>query len=117
MTEFQHSIGRPEIAVVRGELKDALLETYKQAVAAPETRSLATAVSMIQGFLRPHWSNLPQSQVAAIAERLTWLDSQRDLGTATLTKFYRDLASVVGTGISIEAPIAECADEDEEDDD
>ena len=58
MTEFQHSIGRPEVAVVREELKDVLLETYKQAVTAPETRSFATAVSMIQGFLRPHWSNL-----------------------------------------------------------
>ncbi len=117
MSEFQHSIGHPEIAVVREELKSALLETYKQAVAAPETRSFATAVSLIQGFLRPHWSNLPQNQVAAIADKLTWLDSQRDLGTATLTKFYRDLASVVGSGISLEAPVVEGADEDEDEDD
>ena len=114
MTEFQHSIGRPEVAVVREELKDVLLETYKQAVTAPETRSFATAVSMIQGFLRPHWSNLPQDKVAGIADKLTWLDSQHDLGTATLTKFYRDLANVVGSQISVEAPLIEDADEDDD---
>jgi hypothetical protein len=117
MTEFQHSIGRPEVAVVREELKDALLETYKQAVATPETRSFATAVSMIQGFLRTHWSNLPQNQIAGIVEKLTWLDSQHDLGAATLTKFYRDLAGVVGSRISVEAPVVDDADDDEDDDD
>jgi hypothetical protein len=114
MTEFQHSIGQPEVAVVREELRDALLETYKQAVAVPETRSFASAVSMIQGFLRPHWSNLPQNQIVGITETLTWLDSQRDLSAATLTKFYRELATVVGSRISPEAPAIEENDEDEE---
>jgi|GEM_PF-4946546 len=117
MTEFQHSIGQPEVAVVREELKDALLETYKQAVVMPETRSFATAISMIQGFLRPHWSTLPQNQIAGITGELTWLDSQRDLSSATLTKFYRDLASVVGSRISPEAPPIEDTDGDEEEND
>ena len=41
-------------------------------------------------------------------------DSQHDLGTATLTKFYRDLANVVGSQISVEAPLIEDADEDDD---
>jgi hypothetical protein len=115
VVDFQHAIGRPEVSLVREELKDTLFETYRQAVAAPETRSFATAVSMIQGFLRPHWSDIPQEKLAGVADKLGWLDAQRDLSSATLSKFYRDLGTVIGSGISVEAPVEQ--DDDAQDDD
>ncbi len=103
MSEFRHSVGRPEISTIREELKGTLADTYRQAVLSPETRTFATAVSMLQDFLRPHWSSLPEQQLIGIDAKLVWLDSQQELGPATLTKFYRDLVSVLGAQISLNA--------------
>lgn len=116
MIEFRQSIGKPEVATVREELKGALTETYKQAALSPETRTFAMAISMLQDFLRPHWSSLPWNQLTSVDARLSWLSSQSDLNSSTLTRFYRDLATVLNTRISLAPPeTAEDEGEDESD--
>jgi hypothetical protein len=116
MSEFRHSIGKPEVATVREELRGALIETYKQAAVSSETRSFATAISLLQDFLRPHWSSLPENQLNEVDARLSWLSSQQDLNTSTLTRFYRDLVGILKTRISL-APSVEAEDEDEDESD
>lgn len=116
MSEFRHSIGEPEAATVREELKGALIETYKQAAVSLETRNFATAISLLQDFLRPHWSELPAGQVIEVDARLSWLSSQEELSTSTLTQFYRDLAGVLKTRILL-APSVESQDEGEDESD
>lgn len=116
MSEFRHSIGKPEVATVREELRGALIETYKQAVVSSETRSFATAISLLQDFLRPHWSSLPADQLTEVDARLSWLSSQQDLSTSTLTRFYRDLVGALKTRISLAAS-AEAEDKGEDESD
>jgi hypothetical protein len=116
MSEFRHSIGKPEVATVREELRGALIETYKQAAVSSETRSFATAISLLQDFLRPHWSSLPEDQLTEVDARLSWLSSQEDLNTSTLTRFYRDLVGLLKTRISL-APSVKAEDEGEDESD
>jgi hypothetical protein len=116
LSEFRHSIGKPEVATIREELRGALIETYKQAAVSSETRSFATAISLLQDFLRPHWSSLPENQLIEVDARLSWLGSQQDLNTSTLTRFYRDLVGILKTRISL-APSVEAEDEGEDESD
>jgi hypothetical protein len=116
MSEFRQSIGKPEVATVREELKGVLTETYKRAALSSETRTFATAISMLQDFLRPHWSSLPEEKLSEVDSRLSWLSSQQDLNTPTLTRFYRDLVGVLNSRISL-APSAAAEDDSEDESD
>ncbi len=98
---FHSSIGEPQAATNEAELKGFLTDTYRRSALNPETRNFATAVSLLQDFLRPHWSQLSQQKLSGIRERLGWLDSQTDLTPRTLERFYVELASVIGSGISL----------------
>jgi hypothetical protein len=116
MSEFRQSIGKPEVATVREELRGVLTETYKRAVLSSETRTFGSAISMLQDFLRPHWSSLPKEQLSAVDAQLSWLSSQQDLNSSTLTRFYRDLVGVLNSRISLAtSTVAEDEDEDESD--
>jgi hypothetical protein len=103
MREFRSSIGLPEASTIREELRITLLETYRRATVSAETRSFATAISMLQDFLRPHWSTLPIKQLDDVNAQLSWLDSQSELNPGTLGRFYRNLAAVLGTRMSLQA--------------
>jgi hypothetical protein len=116
MSEFRQSIGKPEVATVREELRGVLTETYKRAALSSETRTFATAISMLQDFLRPHWSSLPEEKLTGVDSRLSWLSSQKDLNTSTLTRFYRDLVGVLNTRISL-VPSATAEDDGEDESD
>jgi len=116
MSEFRQSIGKPEVATIREELRNALTETYKRAALSPETRTFATAISMLQDFLRPHWSSLPEEQLSGVDARLSWLSSQQDLNTSTITRFYRDLVSVLNIRISMASSAAPEDDGEDESD-
>ncbi len=114
MSEFRQAKGRPETSTIQEELKSTLADTYKQAVVSTETRTFATAISMLQDFLRPHWSNLPDQQLTGIDAKLTWLDSQRDLNPPVLTKFYTDLVGVLGSRLSLQAPTMDTDDDNDD---
>jgi len=68
---------------------------------------------MLQDFLRPHWSNLPQDKLNGVEARLSWLSSQPELNTTTIARFYRDLASVLNARISLTPSVGTDEAEDE----
>jgi len=107
--QFGNSIGQPMAAITKAELVDTLTRTYKKAVLDPESRNFASAVSLLQDFLRPHWSQISPEKIDAISARLGVLVSRTELSPAVLEGFYRDLVRVTGNGISVEV-----AEEDEE---
>lgn len=109
--EFRQAIGHPETAVLENELRSALTEIYKESISGADTRNFATAISILQEFLRPHWSRLSLDKLAAISERLGWLAGQEKLEARLLDKFYGDMTGVLGSRISFETG----EDESEED--
>jgi hypothetical protein len=110
--KFRESLGRPEAAASKAALRAALTEAYKQSVLNPETRNLASAVSLVQDFLRPHWSQISAQKLEGISEKLGWVAGQPKLSSHVLEKLYRDLVGVVGSRIVTD--VAE--DEDETND-
>jgi hypothetical protein len=103
--QFEHSIGQPKVAVAKEELKAALTDAYKMSVLSPETRNFATGISLLQDFLRPHWSEISPAQLSGINAKLSDLASHLELTPRVLERFYRDLAAVTGGRISIAVEI------------
>lgn len=101
VAQFRQSIGNPEAAVVEAELRAFLSKTYRQSALNSETRNFATAVSLLQDFLRPHWSEISVDKLTDISGRLVWLNSQTELSPRIVESFYNSLVSVVGSKISI----------------
>jgi hypothetical protein len=99
--EFAESIGQPKVAVAKEELNALLTDTYKRSVLDPETRNFATAISLLQDFLRPHWSQISKEQLGGISGKLSDLAAHPELNPRLLERFYRDLVSVTGGRIAI----------------
>src|SRR2546423_2770255 len=76
LTQFQHSIGKPTAAIAKAELIDTLASTYKRSALNAETRNFASAVSLLQDFLRPHWSEISTDTVDAVSKSLNTLVSR-----------------------------------------
>jgi hypothetical protein len=100
--QFRHSIGQPMAAITKAELVDTLTTTYKKTVLHSESRNFASAVSLLQDFLRPHWSEISPEKIDAISGSLGTLVSRTELSPSVLEGFYRDLAGVIGSGISVD---------------
>lgn len=100
--EFKRSIGQPMAAVTKAELIDTLTKTYKKTALSPETRNFASAVSLLQDLLRPHWSQIAPEKIDAVSRSLDMLVSRADLSSSVLESFYRDMVSAVGSGISVD---------------
>ena len=114
-TQFRHSIGQPKAAIAKAELVDTLTKTYKKSALDPETRNFASAMTLLQDFLRPHWSHIDGKTVEAVSDTLGNLVSKSDLGPSALESFYRNLSGIVGTGISVEG--IEMPEDDDDDTD
>jgi hypothetical protein len=99
-------------AITKAELVDTLTRAYRKTVLDPESRNFASAVSLLQDFLRPHWSEISPDKIDAISGSLGRLVSRTELSPSVLEVFYRDLARVLGSGITVEAE-----DDEEETDD
>jgi hypothetical protein len=99
---LQVDIGQPQAATTLSELRATLTTAYKRSALNPETRNLATAISLLQDFLRPHWSRIAAESLNEIRKDLLWLTSQSELNAQVLQKFYRDLTVVMGQPLSFE---------------
>ena len=98
---FKASLGRPECATRRKELQLHLADIYRQMVRRREARQFATAISMIQDVLQPHWSQISGEKIDAIIEILRRLRQHRRLTPAIVEKHYHELVNSVGSGISL----------------
>jgi hypothetical protein len=110
LLRFRESIGEPESAVLVAEIQSNLRDSYKRSVLSPDTRNLASAISLLQDFLRPHWSQLSAAQLDAVNEALLRLVTHIDLTPRLLEKFYSDLALALNSRISFE-----CEEDDDTD--
>jgi len=99
---FRLSIGRPESAASVATLRAFLTDAYSKSIQAQETRNLATAISLLQDFLRPHWSKISTQKLQAVSEKLEWLGSQDEISPHILAKFYDELVTAVGSRISLD---------------
>jgi hypothetical protein len=112
--EFAVAIGHPEAAVVKDELRSELTETYKRTIGAQDTRNFASAISILQDFLRPHWSVISSDKLRAVSERLGWLGAQDKLDARLLDKFFSDMKRIFGGRIVFESTEDAFEDEQEE---
>lgn len=97
---FAQSIGQPVAAVAKAELIAELSEAYRTAISSPGTRTFASAISLLQDFLRPHWSEISAAKLEAVNERLGFLGGRTEMNVPVVERFYRDMVAVMGTGIS-----------------
>jgi hypothetical protein len=93
---LRHSLGRPDAATRLEQLKLYLTETYRHSVADPETRDFATAISMLQDVLRPHWSELSPGTLDEVSTVLEELRYEKRLNRSILERFYRQLSLPLG---------------------
>jgi hypothetical protein len=98
---FQDSLGQPEAAATAAELRAFLTSAYTKSISDPETRTMGTAISLLQDFLRPHWSQISSPKLDGVKDRLVWLGSHEKLAPRIVEKFYTDLSSVIGNRISV----------------
>jgi len=101
------SLGGPESAVRIAELRALLAETYKECIAIPAARNLSTAISMLQDFLRPHWSQLDRRKVREIAVVLKGLAGQGTVSERSVACFYGDLSTTLGGHLSIPVEVGD----------
>ncbi len=97
------AIGEPETAARVSGLRRFLSIAYIESAAIPETRSFASAISLLQDFLRPHWSEISGKKIDDVAAALGWLRELPDLSPQQLEKLHERLARVLG-GLSFEIP-------------
>jgi hypothetical protein len=99
---FKDSLGGPAAATRAAELRASLTEIYHETALRADSRNFATAVSMLQDLLRPHWSKVPVSEVEAVCDYLERLDSAPELGPSPIARFYEQVSATLGTGISLD---------------
>jgi hypothetical protein len=100
--QLRDTLGQPETATIQYELSLFMAEVYREAVRDPQTRNLATAVSLLQDFLHPHWSTISLEKLNAVAEILGWLREQTTLTPRALEILQEKLSGTLG-GFSIES--------------
>jgi hypothetical protein len=112
--QLRQAIGQPDAATVTSELRAVLTDTYKRSVQSQETRNFATAISLLQDFLRPHWSQLSLEKLDQVSDRLGTLGSYAELNARLLQKFYRDLFGVIGNRIAVNLAVDDDGDDGED---
>jgi hypothetical protein len=103
ISNFKGTLGQPGAATSQTVLRAILTDIYRQTALSAETRNLASIMSLLQDFLRPHWSQISAQKLDRINEGLGWVATQPDLSSHTIERFYRELAGVVDSRIVIEA--------------
>ena len=94
-------LGKPETAARVFSLKRFMAAAYVESASQAETRSFASAISLLQDFLRPHWSEISVAGIDDIAGELNWLRGLPIVSPKDLERWHERLARVLG-GLSIE---------------
>jgi hypothetical protein len=99
---FRDTLGRPETATIQYELNLFMAEVYRETVRDPQTRNFATAVSLLQDLLHPHWSEISPEKLNAVTQILGWVREQPTLTPRALEILQEKLSGTLG-GFSIES--------------
>jgi hypothetical protein len=97
------AIGRPETAARVFSLKRFMASAYRESVVSRETRDFASAISLLQDFLSPHWSEISAGKVDEVTQTLDWLRSLPRITSKELEGLHRKLSLILG-GLSVEIP-------------
>ena len=96
-------IGRPETAARVFSLRRFMAAAYRESALSSETRDFASAISLLQDFLSPHWSEISAEKIEEVTQTLDWLRSLPRITARELEILHRKLSLVLG-GLSIEIP-------------
>jgi hypothetical protein len=96
------SIGQPRAAIAKAELLAVLKETYCVAISSSETRTFGSAISVLQDFLRPHWSQLSAATLRQLSAKLASLGARPQMNVSSFERFYREMTAVMGGGIFVD---------------
>jgi len=103
LDRFKDALGKPEASTRAEDLKLHLSQAYRTAVKRPESRNLATAISMLQDFVTPHWSTISADTADRLSSLVKPLRTERNLSPAVLERLCRDLIETVGRpGVGLE---------------
>jgi hypothetical protein len=105
--QLEQSIGQPEAATTMMETRAFLTDSYKKSAISPDTRNFASAISLLQNFLRPHWSEISQEKLRGVNEIFSRLSSSSDVTPRTLRRLYSDLTAVLGSKIRLSTEMAD----------
>ena len=100
-SQLEKSIGQPDAATTMMEARSFLTDAYKKSATSPDTRNFASAISLLQNFLRPHWSEISIEKLRGVSQTFSQLSSHPEVTPRTLRKLYSDLTAVLGSKISL----------------
>lgn len=106
-SQLEKSIGQPDAATTMMEARAFLTDAYKKSATSPDTRNFASAISLLQNFLRPHWSEISKETLRGVNQTFSQLSSYPEITPRTLRRLYSDLAAVLGSKISLSTEMAE----------
>jgi hypothetical protein len=101
VSRLSRSIGQPAASVTIAELRSFLIDSYKGSIARPETRNLASAISLLQDFFRPHWSEISREKLEVVSSKLDRLNAASELTPRVLERLYADLSETIGARIHL----------------
>ena len=99
--QLRAALGKPETATKVCEIQLFLADAYRESVQVPDARNLASAISLLQDFLRPHWSQISSEKINAVTETLGWLRMQSKIAPHVLERLQEDMSGTLG-GLTIE---------------
>lgn len=97
------ALGGPETAARMAGLRRFLTDAYRQSAQVEETREFASAISLLQDFLYPHWSEISAEKLDKVTHALDWLRKLPRVTPRDLGDLHEKLSLILG-GLSIEIP-------------
>ncbi len=99
--QLRVALGKSETATRVCEIRLFMADAYRESVEVPDARNLASAISLLQDFLRPHWSQISSEKINAVTETLGRLRVQAKVAPHVLERLQDELTGILG-GLTIE---------------
>lgn len=99
--QLRAALGKSETATKVCEIQLFMADAYRESVQVPDARNLASAISLLQDFLRPHWSQISPEKISAVTETLDRLRTQAKVAPHVLESLQDVLSGILG-GLTVE---------------
>ena len=99
--QLRVALGKPETATRVCVIQLFMVDAYRESVQVPDARNLASAISLLQDFLQPHWTQISSEKINAVTETLGQLRAQVKFAPHVLERLQEELTGILG-GLTIE---------------
>jgi hypothetical protein len=100
LDRFSASVDTPDAATRLAELRLSLSDLYRKSLGG-ETRNFATAISILQDMLRPHWSEISREKLTNVSRVVGELREKPRISPKDVERFYGKLVEVLGVELSL----------------